>query len=250
MSTFNVKIDTSPTFSSVVVECIYNAIGDGIKEDIALHKLRTHNSIPSRIWDLINTNICERLNTYDCTTTTPKRGPWEIVVIFEKETEYIYTIMREKRFRELKKSIPKRNRMHYIDLFAHHLNPDLLAPVGQTTMIPVRFDDEDKLMESIQRILAGFSEEAREIKRHALILFESSNYDLTSVRVAIVDTNLDIVAEQDWSKYIPVQESSITEKVIDPHNPSNTPSRGLKLTEKAAARKNADYKKRETERIS
>jgi len=247
MSSRLTTINIPKSFASTVVDCIFTATGDGIKEDIALHRLRTRNSVPARIWDLINTAICERLNTPDCMTITPRRGAWEIVIIYERETEFIYTIMRGKRFRELRDGICKRNKMHYVDLLVRHLNPDLLAPVGQTTLFPVCFDDENKLAENVQKILAGFSTEIGEIKRHAIILFESANFNLTSVQAIVVDSNLNIVSEQSLTEYIPVQESNISEKVENPNNPSNNPSRGLKLTEKAAARKQLALKKRERE---
>jgi len=250
MNQSQATINVSKSFASNVVDCIYTATGDGIKEDIARHGLRTHNSVPFRIWDLLNTYVCERLHAPDCMTTTTRRGSWEIVVIYEDETGFLFTLMREKRFGELQSGILKRRKMHYFDLLVRHLNPDLLASVGQIMLYPAHFDDEDKLAENVQKILSGFSSDIGKIKRHVMILFDSANYSLTSVRAVMVDPNLNVVTEQDWTKYIPVQESNIPEKVDNPHAPENNPSRGLELTAKATARKKAARKKREEEGIS
>jgi len=240
----------SISFASTIVDCIYIAVGDGIKEDVTRQGLRTRNSVPFRIWDLLNTYVCERLHTTDCMATTTKRGPWEIALVYDCTTGFLFTLMREKRFNELQSTVAKRRNMHYIDLLVRHLNSDLISHVGQTRLFPIHFEDEDKIAENVQKILLGFSEGIGEIKRHAIILFDSSNYNLTSVRAVIVDSNLNPVSEWDWTKYIPVQESSITEKVDNPNAPESNPSRGLELTAKATARKKAVRKRRREENIS
>lgn len=50
-----------------IVRCVEDAVGDDIRADIRQHDLQTRNSIPSRIWDLLNTNIIKALDDEDCT---------------------------------------------------------------------------------------------------------------------------------------------------------------------------------------
>ena len=38
---------------SVVVRCVQDAVGDDIEADVRLNDLKTRNSVPSRIWDLL-----------------------------------------------------------------------------------------------------------------------------------------------------------------------------------------------------
>ena len=38
-----------------IVRCVEDAVGDDIRADIRQHDLQTRNSIPARIWDLLNT---------------------------------------------------------------------------------------------------------------------------------------------------------------------------------------------------
>jgi len=171
---------------------------------------------------------------------TSKRGPWEMILVYEKQSGFLYTFMREKRFTEIRAKVGKRRRMHYVDMLVRHLNPDLRAPVGQMSMFPVHFDDETQLAESVRTLLANLLEDGAVVRRHVLVLFESARFILTSVRAVMVDTNLDIVIEQDWSNAISVEESVIAEQVDEPKNPANVPARGLKLTAKAAARKESN----------
>ena len=40
-----------------IVKCVEDAVKDDILADIQHHSLRTTNSVPTRIWDLLNTNL-------------------------------------------------------------------------------------------------------------------------------------------------------------------------------------------------
>ena len=55
MHTANIFL--SPALIAKMVRCIEDAVGDDIRADIRQHDLQTKNSVPSRIWDLLNTNI-------------------------------------------------------------------------------------------------------------------------------------------------------------------------------------------------
>lgn len=70
-----------------IVRCVEDAVGDDIRTDIRQHDLQTRNSIPSRIWDLLNTNIIKTLDTEDCTIAKAHRGPWEMLIVFERSTQ-------------------------------------------------------------------------------------------------------------------------------------------------------------------
>ena len=73
-----------PSLIAKIVRCVEDAVGDDIQADIQRNDLQTQNSVPSRIWDLLNTNVIRALDTEDCTIARAHRGPWEMLVIFEK----------------------------------------------------------------------------------------------------------------------------------------------------------------------
>ena len=91
-------ISFPPELIAKIVRCVEDAVGDDIRADIRQHDLQTRNSIPSRIWDLLNTNIIKTLDAEDCTIAKAYRGPWEMLIVFERSTQCILTFMREKRF--------------------------------------------------------------------------------------------------------------------------------------------------------
>ena len=236
MHTANIFL--SPALIAKMVRCIEDAVGDDIRADIRQHDLQTKNSVPSRIWDLLNTNIIKTLDTEDCTIAKAHRGPWEMLVVYEKSTHCIFTFMREKRFAELRNRQHKRRCMHYIDMLARQFNADLLADQQQLSLFPNTFSDEDRLPELVQTMLSDLEGGVEVVRHHVLVLFDTVGYQLTHVRAVMVTPSLDIAqnSEQDWSQYIAADESTVVEKVPNSNVPGNQPNRGLHLTAKAMAR--------------
>ena len=232
-----------------IVRCVEDAVGDDIRADVRQHDLQTRNSIPSRIWDLLNTNIIKTLDTEDCTIAKAHRGPWEMLIVFEKSTQCILTFMREKRFAELRNRQHKRKHMHYIDMLAKQFNEDLLSDQQQLSFIDHVFSDEDRLAELVQTMLHDLDGEAEVVRQHVLVLFETAGYQLTHIRAVMVTPSLDIArnSEQDWSRYIAADESVVVEEVVHPGSPSNQPNRGLSLTAKAMARQKNRPKQKKLE---
>lgn len=225
-----------------MVNCV-NDVGDVLKEDIRRNGLKTQNSTPTRIWDHLNTALCNQFNSRDCMAYTAKRGCWQLVMVYENESGYLYTFMRESRFLEVQKQVKKGKHNHYIDLLARHLNADLLKEIGQQSFLYT--DEQDsKLKEAIEKLFINLNEDGAIVTKHVLVLFESDKYELHSIRAVMVDSNLDIALEQDWSSYIVIEDSIIVEEAEGNNSPSEKPTRGLELTPKAALRKeNASLRK-------
>ena len=53
-----------PSLIAKIVRCVEDAVGDDIQADIQRNDLQTQNSVPSRIWDLLNTNVIRGLDTF------------------------------------------------------------------------------------------------------------------------------------------------------------------------------------------
>lgn len=238
------QLEVGSAFASNMVSCIHDAVGDTIKEDISHHRLKTQNSTPARIWDHIYTAIGENFITSDYLIGYPTRGPWHMAIVFDTKTGFLYTLMREKRYKELHDQLRKRKTMHYIDLCARCFNSDLHAPINQVSLFesqPKVFEDEGNIKNSMEKLLSDILSNSPNIKHHVLILFESKNFELLKIRAAMVDADLNVVAQNDLIPYISVQESVIMDHVQDPKSPVNNPSGGLKLTEKAIHLKKGNH---------
>ena len=237
----------SPDLIAKIVRCVEDAVGDDIQADVQRNNLQRRNSVPSRIWDLLNTNVIKTLDTEDCTIAKAHRGPWEMLIVFEKTTQCILTFMREKRFAELRNRQHKRVHMHYIDMLTKQFNESLLSDQQQLSFIPHTFSDEDRLADLVQTMLHDLDGEADIVRHHVLVLFETVGYQLTHIRAVMVTPSLDIAqnSEQDWSRYITADESAVVEEVADPSSPGNQPNRGLSLTAKAMERQKSRPKQKE-----
>lgn len=235
-----------------VLQCLADAIGDDILADICENDLQTRNSVSSRIWDLFNRNLIKAINKDDFIIIPSNRGPWEMLILYHKPSQNIFTFMREKRFTELQKRQKNRKRMHYVDMLAKQFNKDLLPINQQICLFSHSFSDDDKLEILVEKLLHAFNSDTNIINNHVLVLFSTSNYQLMSVRAVMVTPTLDIArgSEQDWSQYIPNNESIIVEKVDQPKTPENQPNRGLTLKTKAITRKNKKLKLKSSDNSS
>lgn len=244
------NINFPPELISKIVRCVEDATGDDIRIDIQKNDLQTRNSVPARIWDLLNTKLINELDIDECTIAKTKRGPWEMLVIFEKTTQCVFTFMREKRFEELKKQQRKRRNMHYVDMLSKQFNSDLLAEENQLSLFETSFADEDRLSELVQNLLSELKGDADIVKNHILVLFETVGYQLTHIRAVMVTPSLDIAkdCDENWSQYISGNESTVVEKIETPDSPSNQPSRGLSLKPKALKRQKNNAKIKETDK--
>jgi len=239
-----------PLFISKVVSCVQDAVEDDIKED--LRGLVTKNSAPTRIWDFLNTNLYNRMPGVSCVANVTKRGSWEMVPVYEEKTGILFTCMRESRYEELHKNVHKRANPNYVDCLIDVLNPDLVAPIGQLSLFPFQFPDKESMRKVVQKILIDLQIEESVVKRHALILFKSKGFELSSIRAVMIDKNMDIVCEEGWDTYISTNVSIVMDSSDEFSAPSNNPGRGLKLSAKANERKkrNFEVKKPEIEKQS
>ena len=244
------KINFPPELVSKIVRCVEEATGNDIRIDIQKNNLQTRNSVPARVWDLLNTNLINELDIDECTIAKTKRGPWEMLVIFEKTTQCVFTFMREKRFEELKNQQCKRRNMHYVDMLSKQFNSDLIAEENQLSLFEVSFSDEDRLSELVQNLLSELKGDADIVKNHVLVLFETVGYQLTHIRAVMVTPSLDIAkdCDENWSQYISGNESAVVEKIEAPASPSNQPSRGLSLKPKALNRQKSNSKIKEADK--
>jgi len=225
------EIKATDDFISKIAKCLADAVGDDIK--VNSYGLITQNGTPFRVWDLLNTKICKLFDKSDVIANPTKRGAWLLVPVFERNTGVIYSLMRETRFAELKKELPKRRSAHYIDAFASALNGNLHARHVQLTFFTIPSFNKNHLREIVQKILSDLKIPNELVKRHALILFRSANHELSSLRCCIVNSNLDIVNESDWCNYIKPTESAVPDTVDDKTSLYADPTVGMQYKQKA-----------------
>lgn len=240
-STF--KFETSDNFKDIMIRCISNAVGEDII--INSHGLKTQIGTPDRIWDCINTNLGKYFNSQDVIAEITKRGRI-LVPVFDRKTGMIHTIMREKRFEQLRKELPQRRRVHYIDALSRSLNKNLHTQPVQRSLFPIRghhkFDNEYQIKDIVEKMFKDLSIPGELVKRHGLILFTSQDHMLVSIRCCVINSDLNIVDYDDWSNRIKATESIIPEQTTEIASEFDNPTMNLQYKQKAKNRKNLQSK--------
>lgn len=242
MSKNNLLVRIPDEFKYIIAKCLSNAVGDDIREDIRHNRLDEHNNGDShRIWDFINRNLAE--NFYDAHNTVvakTKRGSWVMTPVFEETTRTLITLMREARFKQLKAANANgESKFHYVTALTECLNEELITLEGELTLFDFDDNEDDKSQKQqiVGKILNDLQVPLQEVNQYAVVLFETKNYELFSLRCCILDSNLDIIAQEDWSNYIAVRESVVVEQINTEDEIQNRPNRGIGLKEKAIAKK-------------
>lgn len=236
-----ILLDNIPEeFKYSIAKCLSNAVGDDIKDDIRYNRLdENNNSNSHRIWDIINRNLSDELNdAHNAVVAKTKRGSWIMVPVFETKTKTLMTLMREERFKQLKIANDE-NQNHYVKALTDCLNEDLLPLEGELLLFDFSDSkkDSDQKKKIVENILIDLQVPLHEINQYAVILFASKNYELQSLRCCILNSSLDIIAQDDWSNYIKVSESIVVEQVNVEDEIVNHPHRGIGLKEKAISKK-------------
>ena len=216
-----------------LVRCIFLGIGDDIKQAIMSSDLdrSTMNSYAILIWDIIYHNVQKCFeNDPDIIVGYTRRTPWNLIVVYDKQTRNIITLMREERLKQIRKD--KKGWKHYLTQLVTELNKHL-ENQQQT------FEDYDESYgkQSVQRICGDLSITPEMVDGHSLVLFSSHEYFLNSVRCVRLNRLLEVCEEESWNEYIGAEESVIVDQVDDVTDKHNNPTDGLSLKTKALERK-------------
>lgn len=230
----------SDNATKAVVNALINSVGDDILENS--HGLTTNNGRPARIWDFINTHIYHDMPAYGCDVGIAKRGYYEFVPIYHRDSKTLMTLMREKNFFEVSRKQCRRDEAHYLDALVRVLNSDVEFEEEQLSMFSSShvFKNEEQLAEIAERFLCNFPLDLMDIDRHVLILFSTGGDSLLSIRAVLLDRDLNIAAQEDWSHFIKPQEGAVVATVDMTAAATNRPTHGMTLTPKALERQRRD----------
>ena len=237
----------SPDYIEKVVNAISNGIGDDYTIALRKQKIREEysNAKANLKWDLINRNLkMEFLDTKVISAYT-KRRIWHMVPFFDRETEILYMAMREKRLLSVRKEKPKRKSPHYLDACTKIFNFDVWSPNRQMDFFDTDQFEDEQVIKVVDGILNDMVIPKKIIKHFALVLFDEVDNELVSVRCCILDSDLEIAEQQNWSKYIKHVDSAIVDVDENVNTSQEDTSINLGLKKKA---KNKSEHKHEIER--
>jgi len=112
-----------------IVQCLCEAVGDDLKACLRRENINEKKSNGKKLmkWDFVNRNLIRRFRDARLSAKYARRGAWYMVPLFDRENGYLYTVMREDRFADLRKKRDKRSKAHYLDALVQSFHIDLDA---------------------------------------------------------------------------------------------------------------------------
>ncbi len=218
-----------------IVSAVYD-VGDFMKEEIARLKLISGNFKPGLFWSKLNTNVHAAVGMSGCQADIFRAGFHEFLLVTREN--FKLTFMRESRFYDVRAEVKAEGKLSYQNLLVQQYNGSLEAEVVQMALYQMHEYDKVEISERFNKLFSGIRDSGDDVGYYVMIIFEIDKYfELRRIKAVIVDPNFDIVEEQDWSHYIPVENPVIVEKISDAKSPGNDPTRGITLKAKAFERK-------------
>lgn len=207
-----------------IIDAIHTGIGNNVSEIFRTHEIDEEyaNSTGDLKWDCINKNLKKVAPSIGLSAEYAKRGPRKILPLIDIEKGMIYFFMKRSRFRDLARRRNKRENPHYIDAFAQEFNFDVENP--QISFYgPSRFGS-DAVNDIVSSVFASMRMGKGIVNKCAVILYDEYNRDLTSVACCLIDSELNIVEEERWSRLINSSMSVVVEtisadEIIEPEVP-------------------------------
>lgn len=151
--------------------------------------LETHNAQPHIKWDCINTCLKELDGYMTFETRKIRRGPWTFLMLFESNSQTIFTLIKKKRFESIQKSHSMAIPQYIQEMLDCLQNKKLIgdgAPYSLWENVP---NDKDPINTmAIECISFKLMKELSKAK-HTFIVFDDYNDRLNYLSAFVVDNN-------------------------------------------------------------
>lgn len=200
-----------------VLKAVAKSVSDGIGVDYIHNKKQldtfTHNSTHSMIWDLINTNCKKNLGKdFICSVQKKKRSIWEFLIIYDKQSKKLITVMRENRLKQIIKH-PQKYKKHYVAALSQFLNEGLKPNQTKLFNLPKTSEEQDYLSELSKELCSDIIEEIVQNSLYAILSFNSSGGLMTSFKATYLTQNIELSKDIPLETYIPKDYDVIAETV-------------------------------------
>lgn len=173
----------------------------------------TKNGREGERWNYINQEVKVELSGYEkFDVSLCKRKIWEIILIYDKETRNLYSLMKDQRFRELRDDIEE-NGLHYAAVIASKVNSHLEYEVQEQINFLDNMNNllDEKVEESFKDITKYIP---GDIDKYTMITFSNKNEELISISGRIVSSTLQNIYKEDWSDLIKPKYNMVIEEIL------------------------------------
>ena len=207
------NLNLSDNDRHAIANGIFNAITHDMPDHIQDENLPTAVGSSLFRWNYINRNISKNLGGCFEVCFSP-RGSWKVMLLLERDLGFTFSIMSEKNFAKLQKKLPEG--IHYIEaLISKNSRYDVIE--GQLQMDGFERRERDAtLIEKLRNELLQFE---GIINNHFLILFDYAFNKVLSVRVILLNPQMEIAFSEDWSTFLEkpyyLQNSTVNAELLD-----------------------------------
>jgi hypothetical protein len=208
----NITIKLSEEDKMLFTESIRNGL-DKFGDYKIEHPTVTRIGYTGTQWDYINTECSDALPKSKFDISVCSRGVWELILIYDKESKYLYTLMKDKRFEDLKKQL-KKDKVHYLEAITK-LNVKFWEESQEQGSFFADISEikSEKIEKTIEQMLKDINED---IEAHILVTFTERQNELFSISASIVTPTLNIIYAEKWNEYIqPKYDIVINNKIIE-----------------------------------
>lgn len=212
-----IALNLSDNDRHAITNGVFKAITHDMPDHIQDENLPTAVGSSLFRWNYINRNISQNLGGHFEICFSP-RGPWKVMLLFERDLGFTFSIMSEKNFAKLQKKRP--DGIHYLEaLISQNAQYDVIE--GQLQIDGFERKERDAgLVEKLRDELMQFD---GIIYNHFLILFDYAFNKVLSVRVVLLTRQMEVAFSEDWSTYLEkpyyFQNSDINAELFDNDEP-------------------------------
>jgi hypothetical protein len=205
------SLDISSDIKHAIVNAIFTAITHDIPELIHDHKLPTNNGVGQFRWNYIHKRMEENLGGRFQAKYVSRRL-WKILVLFEQELGFTFSIMSEKNLAKLQKNLPINP--HYIEALISKNTG--YAPIQDELFEGHKHQRDPSEIEKLRDVL--LTDFPGIIKNHILILFDYNFNQVISARAILLTPQFGVAFEENWSSYLnhpyAIEKASVAEVMI------------------------------------
>lgn len=170
----------------------------------------TDNGSEGTKWNFINKQIKNGLPQDRFQIEVLYRGPWKFLGIYDRRTQYLYTMMREKNLVTLRRNAASRV-FHYTNALSklnEELKTEYTMENEQLCLFPDMMYDEAG-NNSLKNILKSLIKKIDgTIKRYVLVAFDISHGQVTDIKAVIPAVGMNYFKEEDWTDFLSVSYST------------------------------------------
>lgn len=181
----------------------------------------TSNGADSYIWNYYNREITKELPADRYQIIPVQRGRWQFLLIYDRLTSYLYTLMRKKRLSTLRTNANS-ELFHYTNALARlnsSLSNDFYLDNEQMQIDSFDTGYTKEMQETLDEILRSMVEKLDgNVEKYVLVTFEMEHGAVKSMNAIVPAVGMMSYREEDWTDYLEASFSDIEDSGINTHS--------------------------------